>query len=120
MPRQMGKIPAFFPTNLMFFRVVNFMRVGSIVHQKVSIYDFLEIEFFSKMQKIAKKIDNHNGIRLNAGNIESFAPISSVSGDGYYYYGFEVANQILEGKDWTRDGRFARVTLCDFKIRAVG
>ncbi|XP_075244614.1 innexin unc-9-like [Convolutriloba macropyga] len=40
-------------------------------------------------------------------------------GDGYYYYGFEVANQIVDGKDWTRDGRFARVTLCDFKIRTV-
>ena len=52
--------------------------------------------------------------------IKVFLEVTCVSGDGYYYYGFEVANQILEGKDWTRDGRFARVTLCDFKIRTVG
>ncbi|XP_075266145.1 innexin unc-9-like isoform X2 [Convolutriloba macropyga] len=41
-------------------------------------------------------------------------------GDGYQTYGLTVAKKIFEGKDWTEDGRFARVTLCDFEVRQVG
>ncbi|XP_063714134.1 innexin unc-9-like [Symsagittifera roscoffensis] len=41
-------------------------------------------------------------------------------GDGYQTYGLTVAQNIFQGHDWTADGRFARVTLCDFEVRQVG
>ena len=41
-------------------------------------------------------------------------------GDGYQTYGLTVAKKIIQGQDWTEDGRFARVTLCDFEVRQVG
>ena len=41
-------------------------------------------------------------------------------GDGYQTYGLTVAKKIFQGQDWTEDGRFARVTLCDFEVRQVG
>ena len=41
-------------------------------------------------------------------------------GNGYHLYGFEVVNEMVQGKNWTTSKRFPRVTLCDFQIRSLG
>ncbi|XP_075244738.1 innexin unc-9-like [Convolutriloba macropyga] len=41
-------------------------------------------------------------------------------GAGYHSYGLEVLADIYHRRDWTDKSRFARITLCDFKIRTIG
>ncbi|VDL85291.1 unnamed protein product [Nippostrongylus brasiliensis] len=37
--------------------------------------------------------------------------------DEYLFFGFQVLQDLLNGKPWTESGHFPRVTLCDFEVR---
>ncbi|CAI4221775.1 unnamed protein product [Auanema sp. JU1783] len=39
--------------------------------------------------------------------------------DDYLLFGFQVLNDLVQGKPWTESGHFPRVTLCDFEVRYV-
>lgn len=45
--------------------------------------------------------------------------LDSFLGSGYRIYGWQVLEDLIEGKDWTASRRFPRVTLCDFEIRQL-
>ncbi|XP_011441809.3 innexin unc-9 isoform X3 [Magallana gigas] len=40
-------------------------------------------------------------------------------GTDFNVYGFQVLDELVNGKEWTGSHRFPRVTLCDFQIRQV-
>ncbi|KAL3855097.1 hypothetical protein ACJMK2_014327 [Sinanodonta woodiana] len=43
--------------------------------------------------------------------------LNAFLGIEYNIYGFQVIEELIEGKDWSASHRFPRVTLCDFQIR---
>ena len=43
-----------------------------------------------------------------------------LGGNKYILFGFELAKDLFQGRDWTESGTFPRVTLCDFDLRRLG
>lgn len=41
-------------------------------------------------------------------------------GPSYQYWGLEILDDLLKGKEWDETGHFPRVTVCDFSVRALG
>ncbi|OWF53666.1 Innexin unc-9 [Mizuhopecten yessoensis] len=45
--------------------------------------------------------------------------LNSFLGTDYHVYGFQVMEELIDGKEWSASHRFPRVTLCDFQIRQI-
>lgn len=45
--------------------------------------------------------------------------LNAFLGTDYNVYGFQVLEELAEGKEWSGSHRFPRVTLCDFQIRQI-
>ncbi|XP_013412155.1 innexin unc-9-like, partial [Lingula anatina] len=46
--------------------------------------------------------------------------LNAFLGTAFHVYGFDVIDDFIHNRDWTVNGRFPRVTLCDFKVRRLG
>ena len=41
-------------------------------------------------------------------------------GPDHHLWGIDVLRDLVQGRDWTDNGQFPRVTLCDFQVRVLG
>uniref|UniRef100_A0A0K0EED6 Innexin n=1 Tax=Strongyloides stercoralis TaxID=6248 RepID=A0A0K0EED6_STRER len=55
---------------------------------------------------------------LNA--VFQFSIVKWMLGTDSIFWGFQVAGDLLIGKEWPETGNFPRVTMCDFAVRVLG
>jgi len=52
--------------------------------------------------------------------ILQFILLNAFLGTNLNYWGAEILSTIVSGKDWSDNGHFPRVTMCDFEVRQLG
>lgn len=52
--------------------------------------------------------------------IVQFCIFKSFLGTKTSFWGWEILNDITEGREWEETGNFPRVTMCDFNVRVLG
>lgn len=58
---------------------------------------------------------------LYIGNaIAQFFLLNKFLGTEHTFYGMDILNDLIQGRDWHESGHFPRVTMCDFQIRTLG
>ncbi|TKR93645.1 hypothetical protein L596_008059 [Steinernema carpocapsae] len=55
---------------------------------------------------------------LNA--VVQFFMVKYMLGTSSIFWGLEVANDLVAGREWQETGNFPRVTMCDFAVRVLG
>jgi hypothetical protein len=45
--------------------------------------------------------------------------LNTFLGNRSRWYGFQVMNDLLHGREWEESGNFPRVTLCDFEVKVI-